>query len=87
MRRTALATLLVAGQLVAKTMAHAPNKPQIRVMTSLFNFDACIMDQWGNGGGANWTIHLPSIHRTRIRWWIRVIFAIRERLGVGIPTV
>lgn len=38
------------------------NNPQIRVTTSFVNFDARIMDQWSNGGGARWVIGNDSYH-------------------------
>ena len=62
MRPTALATLIFAGQLIAKTTAHVSNEPRIRVTTSLVNFDARIIDQWRSGGGANWTISNDTSH-------------------------
>ena len=38
------------------------NKPQLRVTTSFANFDGRIMDHWGGGGGATWTISNDSVH-------------------------
>ncbi|PVF92620.1 hypothetical protein CPB86DRAFT_877743 [Serendipita vermifera] len=38
------------------------NNPQIRVATSLANFDARIVDAWSKGGGSRWTIGNDSSH-------------------------
>ncbi|CAG7851145.1 SubName: Full=Uncharacterized protein {ECO:0000313/EMBL:CCA73739.1} [Serendipita indica DSM 11827] len=55
-----LVLLLTAFPATAKLSVK--NKPQIRVTTSFANFDARIMNHWGGGGGATWTISNDSVH-------------------------
>ncbi|CCA75115.1 hypothetical protein PIIN_09099 [Serendipita indica DSM 11827] len=60
-----LLVLVIAFQALtspASAKLDVKNKPQIRATTSFANFDARIMDHWGGGGGATWTISNDSVH-------------------------
>ncbi|CCA75192.1 hypothetical protein PIIN_09176 [Serendipita indica DSM 11827] len=57
-----LALTCLFATLPATAKLDVKNKPQIRVTTSFTNFNARIMDHWGGGGGATWTISNDSAH-------------------------
>ena len=61
-QRLFLWNLMLFVPLANASKVNVVNKPQVRVTTALVNFDARIMDQWGDGGGKIWTIANDSYH-------------------------